>query len=161
MELLPENYLRNRRRRQANMRYLALFAVVVVPVICAEVVSEQKIRRAQAHQSRVNAAYADAGNLLSQMYELETRKAEMLRKADLTASLIDRVPCSTLLGVVTNALTPEVLVKGLELETHTLIARAETPGSKKRTGNRFTRSSRKKTVAAPQMPIGNPRFPGG
>ena len=145
MEMLPEGYLRGRWRQRANMRYLALFAIVIAAVICVEVISEQKVREALAHQAQVNAAYADAGSLLARMRELESRKAEMLRKADLTASLIDRVPSSTLLGTVTNALTREVVVTSLDLQTHTLLARPETPRPKKQTGNTFTASSRKKT----------------
>ena len=144
MEMLPEDYLCGRWRQRANVRYLALFAVVIAAVICVEVISEQKVRLALAHQGQVNAAYADAGSLLARMRELESRKAEMLRKADLTASLIDRVPASTLLGTVTNALTREVVVTSLDLQTHTLLARPETPRPKKQTGNTFTTSSRKK-----------------
>ena len=147
MELLPEDYLRNRRRRRANMRYLVLSAVVITAVVCAEVVSEQKLKKALAHQDQVNAAHAEAGNLLAQMHELEARKAEMLRKADLTASLIDRVPCSTLLGAITNALTPEVVVKSLDLQTHTVVARPEKSSPKKQTQTKFTASSREKAPA--------------
>jgi len=143
--MLPEDYLRGCGRQRANVRYVALFAVVIAAVICAEVASEQKVSQALAHQARVNAAYADAGSLLARMRELESRKAEMLRKADLTASLIDRVPSSTLLGVVTNALTREVVVTSLDLRTHTLLVRSVTPRPKKQTGNTFTTSSRQKT----------------
>ena len=147
MEMLPEDYLRSRWRQRANMRCLALFAVVITATICAEVVSERKVRRALAHQAQVNAAYADAGSLLAQMHELEARKAEMLRKADLTACLVDRVPCSTLLGTVTNALTREVVIKSLDLQTHTLVTGADTRSPKKQVKNRFTTSLRKKTPA--------------
>ena len=147
MELLPEDYLRNLWRHRANMRYLVLSAVVIAAVVCAEVVSEQKVKRAYALQDRVNADYANAGKLLSQMRELEVKKAEMLRKMDLTASLIDRVPCSTLLGAITNALTPEVVVKSLDLQTHTVVARAEKSSPKKQTQTKFTTSSREKTPA--------------
>ena len=147
MELLPEDYLRNRWRRRANMKYLVLSAAVIAAVVCAEVISEQKLGRACALQDQVNAEYADAGSLLAQMHELEGRKAEMLRKMDLTASLIDRVPCSTLLGAITNAMTPEVVLKSLDLQTLTLVARTETSGAKKQAPNMFTTSSRKKTRA--------------
>ena len=148
MELLPESHLHNRWRHRANMRYLVLSAVVIAAVVCTEVVSEQKLKKALAHQDQVNAAYADAGSLLSQMYELESKKAEMLRKAELTASLIDRVPRSTILGAITNALTPEVVIKSLDLQTNTLVARSETPSPPKETPNKFTTSSRKKAPAA-------------
>lgn len=150
MELLPEDYLRNRWRHRANMRYLVLCAIVIAAVVCAEVVSEQNVKRAYALQDRVNTAYTEVGNLLSQMHELEAMKGEMLRKADLTASLIDRVPCSTLLGAITNALTPEVVIKSLDLQMNTLAARADTPSPKKQTRNKFTTSSRKKTPAQSQ-----------
>ena len=129
------------------MRYLVLSAVVITAVVCAEVVSEQKLRKALAHQDQVNAAHAEAANRLAQMHELEARKAEMLRKADLTASLIDRIPCSTLLGAITNALTAEVVVKSLDLQTHTVVARAEKSSPKKQTQPKFTTSSREETPA--------------
>ena len=104
INLLPEDYLKRRMQRRANVLCLALFAVVVAAVGAAALVSDQSTRHTLQVARDVKAQYLEATKLIEQLKQLEDRKQRMLHKAQLTARLLERVPRSTLLAVVANAL---------------------------------------------------------
>jgi len=103
INLLPNDYLQRRQRRQGNLLALALFTAVVAGIGGAYIASERSHQRTAQIGEQVDAAYADAVKLIEQMQQLETRKTRLLRKAKQTASLQERVPRSYLLAVLTNA----------------------------------------------------------
>ena len=63
------------------------------------------------------------------MQELEAVKRAMCKKAETTACLVERVPRSTLLGIVTNALPKGASLTKFILKTKTVV-RAETDASR-------------------------------
>ena len=121
INLLPDDYLKRRWQARANRLCLLLFIVVIIGVLGAAVVSERSVENTLTVRDNVNDQYAEAGRLISQMQELEVRKARMLEKADLTSSLIERVPRSTLLAVVTNALPKGASLKELQLASKRIL----------------------------------------
>ncbi len=153
INLLPENYLQRRFQSRANVICLILFVVVISGVICAAAVSKRSTARTLAIRDRVNASYAEAAKLISQMHKLEAQKVEMLRKAELTASLVERVPRSTLLAVVTNALPDGASLQTLGLQTQRLIKRAEPAESGKQTGSKLKTKPRKTPSASDQTTV--------
>ncbi len=88
INLLPSDYIESRGRRRANVMCLMLGVIVITAVAAAGVVSERSSSHTQAVRDRVNASYTDAAKLISQMQLLEVQRTQMLRKAQMTASLV-------------------------------------------------------------------------
>ncbi len=116
INLLPQDYLKWRRQHRANVVCSILFALVMVGLLCAEVVSEQSMKRTQKVRRHVKNSYQKAAELLDQMHRLEAKRHQMMHKAELAGALIPPVPKSTLLGVVSQALPDEAAMNEFSLE---------------------------------------------
>lgn len=144
INLLPDDYLKRRSQRRSNIVCMALFAVIIAGVIGANAVTSRSEQHTLEVCDRVNEEYAKATVLIQHMQSLETQKAVMLDKAKLTASLVERMPRSTVLGIVTIACP-----KGVSLEEVSLLCKpvaAKDVGSNRRgrrRGQRLTTISRK------------------
>jgi len=104
INLLPEDYLQRRRQHRGNMICMVLFGIVIVSICGAAVVREQSTRRTREVADRMNIAYADAAKLIDEVHQLENQKANMLEKAKRSTALMERMPRSYLLAMLTNAL---------------------------------------------------------
>ena len=128
INLLPNDYPQQRRRRRGNLLALVLFAVVIVGIGGAYVVTERSRQRTVQVGKQVDAAYADAVRLIEQMQQLETQKTRLLRKAKQTAGLQERVPRSYLLAVLTNACPQYTSLVNVRLQFKR-VERAKTKGT--------------------------------
>lgn len=117
VNLLPDDYLARQAQRRTNLLCLILFAAVMVGVLLAAFVSDRRLQETRQVHEQVNDSYAEAAKLIQQMQELEAVKQQMFKKAKLTAGLLERVPRSYLLAMVTNALPPGGSLKKLDLTT--------------------------------------------
>lgn len=122
INLLPTDYLANRARRRANALCLAMFLVVMTGVLGAAVMNEQSGKRTREVRDRIDASYADAAKNIAEMYQLDQQKKNMLRKAELTGSLVERVPRSTVLGVITNALPADASLTKVTMGTKRVVS---------------------------------------
>ncbi len=104
INLLPEDYLARQAQKRANLLCAVLFGLVMAGVLTATLVSARSQKRTCQVSERVNEAYADANKLIRQLQELEGVRQRLVKKADMTAELLERVPRSYLLATVTNAL---------------------------------------------------------
>jgi Tfp pilus assembly protein PilN len=107
------------------MLCLTLFLVVMAGLGAAVLVSEQSTRHTRQVAQMVNASYAEATRLIEQLQELEIQKQKMLHKAEMTAALLERVPRSTLLAVVTNALPRQASLTRFHLLPKQIVTRAD------------------------------------
>ena len=150
INLLPEDYLRHALEQRTNTICLVLFAVVMSGVVGATVVSEQNLHNTAGVLRRVNGDYAAATRMIEQIHELEAQKGELLRKAELASTLMERVPRSTLLAVVTNALPKNAAVTGLKMETVTIITKEQTGEARK---SKFEELKEKRTKVKAGTPL--------
>jgi len=116
INLLPNDFLDRRQRRRATVICSALFAVVMAGVVAAMLASEQSYRRTLEVRERVNADYVEAAKLIQQMQQLSMRKDQLLEKARRSASLMERLPRSYLLAMVTNSLPEHASLESVDLE---------------------------------------------
>jgi len=132
INLLPDDYVRRRQQRRTNGLCLVLFLIVMVGLAAAVIASEQWTRRTHQVAERVDAEFADAAKLLGQLQELEARKQRVLDKAQRTAALLERVPRSTLLAMITNAMPRHASLTRFHLAPKQIVSRAggESGGSK-------------------------------
>lgn len=135
INLLPDDYVKRRQQQRINCLCLTLFLIVMVALAAAVGVSEQTARRTRQVVDRIDADYADAAKLLGQLQDLETHRQKVLDKAQRTAALLERVPRSTLLAIVTNALPRNASLTRFQLMPKQVVSRAEPPsgGSKFKT----------------------------
>jgi Tfp pilus assembly protein PilN len=117
INLLPEDYLRSRARKRANILCLVLFAVVMAGVLTAAVVTDRNSRNTRNVCDQVNASYAEAAKLIEQVNRLRDHKTTLLAKAEQASALQERVPRSYILGTLTNALPERASVLSVRLET--------------------------------------------
>jgi Tfp pilus assembly protein PilN len=140
INLLPEDYLKRRAQHHANVVCSILFVVVMGSVVGAALMSEQSAKHTQQVRDSVTASYDEAGRLIEQMQRLESRKGAMLAKAGETASLMERVPRSYLLGVVTNALPTGAGLTQYDLDVKAVVTRETIESSRaKAAGQRPTK----------------------
>ncbi len=114
---LPEDYVAHQSQKRANLMCLLLFAVVMIGLAAAAVVSERKYRRTREVCERVNQSYDEAAKLIKEMQALDVTRHNMLKKANLTAALLERVPRSYILATITQALPKGASLTKFELST--------------------------------------------
>lgn len=117
MSFLPEDYVERRIEQRTNMVCVSLFVVVLAGMIGGYVVTA-KNRSAVRHQADlVNKQYAEAARRMEQLEELEKRKGEVVRKAQVTAALVEPVPRSRLLADLVNRMPAAMSLLEIQLTT--------------------------------------------
>ncbi len=116
INLLPEDYIQRRSQHRTNVVCMILLAVVVAGVGAATAVSESNTRNTQQIRDQVNASYEQAATLLAQLRNLEAQKRKKIKKAKATAALLERVPRSYLLAVLTQALPKNASLTEVKLD---------------------------------------------
>jgi Tfp pilus assembly protein PilN len=117
LNLLPDDYLRRRNQRRANFLCFILFIFVMVGVGVASIASRTALAKTRELQEQVAADYAEGARLIGEMQQLEEKKRTLLTMAEETASLMERVPRSYLLAVITNSRPDSVSLYTLEFKT--------------------------------------------
>lgn len=114
---LPEDYVERKTQRRTNVISLTLFVVVMTGIIGAFLVTDRQRAEIYAHQQQVNSEFQEAAKRLEQLDHLQKRKEQMLRKARVTAVLIERVPRSLILAELINRMPTTLSLLELELKT--------------------------------------------
>ncbi|MDP9172609.1 MAG: PilN domain-containing protein [Planctomycetota bacterium] len=108
MSFLPDDYLDRKAQRRSNVM-CALLAVIVIGTIgAAFTVTERMNRTVDDENAAVTAQYTEAAKEITQVQQLQTKQRQMAHEAELSASLLEKVPRSTILAEITNALPPGV-----------------------------------------------------
>lgn len=114
---LPEDYVERRMQRRTNVICLALFVVVIGGVLAAFAVADREHARERKRDRELREKFAEAARRLDQLEQLEARKQEMIRKARVTGTLIERVPRSIVLAELINNMPDTLSLLELQLET--------------------------------------------
>lgn len=150
INLLPKDYVQRRSQHRTNTMCIALFAVVMVGVIGASMVSERSTRQTEQVRDRVNTDYAKAAHLLGQIQQLEDKKRQGIRKAKATTALLERAPRSYLLAIVTQALPKHSSLSKLSLKPVRKVHRIK-PSARK--GTKFAAAKKRNEASRPPETI--------
>ena len=142
INLLPEDYLRRRWQSRANALCVILTAVVMASVGTAALVSEQSLRNTRQIRDKINASYAEAAKMLTEMQKLEATKRQMIIMAKSTALLLERVPRSYVLALVAQALPEHCSLIKVELKPSP--KRQKEKAKREPRGSKFAAVKRKK-----------------
>lgn len=117
---LPEEYTDRRLQRRTNAINLALFIVVLGAVVAAFLVTDQQRSEIKRLDAQVTQQFEEAAKRLEQLDELQRRKDAMIRKAQVSAALIERVPRSVILAEMINNMPATLSLVELNLTTKIL-----------------------------------------
>ncbi len=127
INLLPEDYLQRRCQKRSNVMCIALFVIIMVGIGAATLVSGGMDRRMCQERDSVNAAYADARTELARLKNLQDQKRRTVARAKSTSELIERVPRSYVLAVLTNALPENAALSQIGLRPSRRKVLVQTP----------------------------------
>ncbi|HEV7300190.1 MAG TPA: PilN domain-containing protein [Tepidisphaeraceae bacterium] len=117
LSFLPEDYLERKARRRANVVCAALFVVVVGAIGSAFTLSDARLREIEVRRDKVDAEYTQAAKRIKEVQSMKDKQQRMARQAELTDSLLERVPRSYLLAEITNAMPSGISLLDLALDS--------------------------------------------
>lgn len=130
---LPEDYVKSKGERRANMLSLTLFGVMMLAVVAAFFATNRRWMSVRNEQRSINAMYVREAEKIEELKELEKQRAEMVTKAEVTAALVERVPRSVLFAELVSRMPANLTLTEFELDSEELKV---TRGSKRSGGVR-------------------------
>jgi Tfp pilus assembly protein PilN len=119
MNFLPEDYVEKRQAARAAVVFIGLLLVVVGGIVGAYLYSQWTMKGIFDERARVNAEFEDASKQIAKAQELETQKEQMIRKAEITTTLMERVRRSMLLSELTRSRPSGINFVSLDLKSKT------------------------------------------
>jgi len=117
IDFLPDDYIEKKLQQRTNVICLILLLLVVAGVGAGFFIIEKKQQKIKKREFSINQEMAQAGHSLQQLELLESKKKEMLTKAQTSAMLMESVPRSLLMAIITNDLPGGVSLASYELKT--------------------------------------------
>lgn len=117
LSFLPDDYLEKKAQRRSNLICAGLFVVVMSAIGAAFTFSERTIRRVEAQHAEIEKEYADAARRIQQVQKMQEKQRHMAQQAELTASLLEKIPRTFLLAELTNALPAGTSLIDFNLES--------------------------------------------
>ena len=151
LSFLPEDYLIRKAQHRTNLICASLFVVMIGAIAVAFTTAERGLAAAESRHANIDQQYIDAARRIAEMKQLQERQQVLARQADLSASLIDRVPRSYLLAEITNKLPSGVSLRDLEMvrkKKSAPVAEKTTAFAKKKTRSKTPA----KTIELPPPP---------
>lgn len=131
---LPEDYVKSKGEKRANMLSLTLFGVMMLAVVAAFFATNRKWMSVRNEQRSINAMYVREAEKIEGLKELEMQRAEMITKAEVTAALVERVPRSVLFAELVRRMPEDLTLTELELiSSEVKVARGSSRSSGVRT----------------------------
>ena len=117
LSFLPDDYLERKAQRRTNAICATLFLVVMVAIGSAFTYTERAMREAEHDHDAIEKRYTEAAKRIEQFQQLQEKQRTMAMQAELTSSLLEKVPRSFLLAEVTNSMPSGVSLLDLVLES--------------------------------------------
>ncbi len=105
---------------RANLLMLTLFSVVLAAVLGAFVVTNQKWNRLRDRQASVDEQFIEAAKQIEELKKLESHRASMMEKAEITAALIEKVPRWALLAEIALRMKDDMMLSDVQLKSKRL-----------------------------------------
>ncbi|MCA9286384.1 MAG: PilN domain-containing protein [Phycisphaerales bacterium] len=115
--MLPPDEIKRASEVRMNFLMLVLFAVVMVAVFGAFLVTNRQWSQVRVAQRTINAEFEHATERIRELQELERQQQQMVSKAVLAASLIERVPRSILLAELINRMPERLSLLEFEIRS--------------------------------------------
>ena len=117
LSFLPDDYLERKARRRANV-LCGVLAVIVLGIIVSAFQYMEKITKAvDAKYAAVEQQYTDAARRIEKVNQMRAQQQQVVRRAELAASLVEKVPRSNVLAEFTNSLPPGLSLLNMAMES--------------------------------------------
>jgi len=142
VNFVPDDYIQNKESCRTNLLYSVLFLIVMGSLACVFVFVKARNERLITKEENIDKQLSTESQALEQVEELEQQSNKLLDKAYTVSGLIEPVPRSVLLAVLTNNLPDgtsllEVSIEQEKDEEKTLAYISKNKaGSKKQAGNK-------------------------
>ena len=117
LSFLPDDYLERKAQRRTNVICAGLFLVVTVAIGGAFAFSDKALKKARDENADASIKYSEAARPIQQFQQLQEKQRTMAHQAELTSSLLEKVPRSFLLAELTNAMPPGVSLIEMKLDS--------------------------------------------
>jgi Tfp pilus assembly protein PilN len=104
INLVPDDYVQQRRASRANVLYLMLLLAMLGAIGITFGFIKMRQRAVQSELAQLNQRMAEAQQQIAQLEELKTKSQTMMKTMVMTAELLEPVPRSIILASLTNNL---------------------------------------------------------
>jgi Tfp pilus assembly protein PilN len=115
IDFVPEDYIQRKESHRANFFYLALVGLIAATVLGTFGIIKVRQKAIEKEGKAVDERMAMAQQSIKQLETIQSRRQEMMKTALLTAELIEPVPRSIVLALLTNALPDSVSLTRVEI----------------------------------------------
>ena len=119
---LPTEYTEQRIDRRPHILAMLLFIVVMAAVFTAFLWKRNEWKQVELVRQDVETRYQAAGEKVNHLMELKEAQQATVRRAELAAALVEKVPRSILLAELINNMPPGLGLHELTLDSTRLIA---------------------------------------
>jgi Tfp pilus assembly protein PilN len=117
LSFLPDDYLDRKARRRANV-LCALGAIAVLSVAVSVFWYTEKLSAAvEKRFAEVDKQYGDAAARIEKVNQMRNQQQQVVRRAELAASLVEKVPRSNVLAEFTNSLPQGLSLLNITMES--------------------------------------------
>jgi hypothetical protein len=150
LSFLPDDYLERKAQRRTNLIFALLFFIEMLAIAGTFVISERANVAVDNEHETVGKTYTEAAKRIQLKQQLEQKQATMEKQAELSASLLEKIPRSYLMAKITNSLPAGVSLIDVNLESKLRPGTGPAPmGSK-------TAFEQKKSATDPKKPAAPP-----
>lgn len=153
LSFLPEDYLETKRQRRTNVICTVLFVLIMTGIVTTRLVIEKSLHLAEAENADVCKQSAEAATRIEQDKQLQEKQLKMNSQAELTASLLEKVPRSVLLAELTNAKPLGVSFLDVILDSKLKQGGPQAPGGKTQFEMKRAAEDTKGAKPAPQAKV--------
>lgn len=114
---LPQDYVARKSELRANLLCLGLFGVVMFGVVAAFFVTNRQWLQVRRTQNAITVQYSQEASKIELLKRLESQKADMMEKAEITTALIEKVPRSILMAELITRMPEDITLLELELSS--------------------------------------------
>ena len=115
LSFLPEDYLDVKRQRRTNVICAGLFLVLMGGIGATFMIVERSLRNVEREHQEVDKQFTEAAKKIEQVRQMQDKQRKMAQQAELTSSLLEKVPRSFLLAELTNAMPAGISLLDLQL----------------------------------------------
>ncbi len=115
IDFVPEDYIQRKESHRANFFYLALVGIIAATVLGTYGVIKVRQKAVEKESKAVDERMAVVQQSIKQLESLQNQRQEMMKTALLAAELIEPVPRSLILALLTNALPDGVSLVRVEV----------------------------------------------
>ncbi len=117
LSFLPDDYLHRKTQRRSNVICAGLFVIVMAAIGTAFTYSERSVKAVEKQHTQIDEEYTEAARRIQQVQRMQDKQRQMAQQAELTASLLEKVPRTFILAELTNTLPTGVSLLDFTLES--------------------------------------------